>query len=45
MPHEYTRQRQGRDFTMHEALFGAFARCLAAFDRIKETIAVKPDFS
>jgi hypothetical protein len=23
MPHEYTRQRQGRDFTMHETLMRA----------------------
>ena len=23
MPHEYTRQRQGRDFTMHETLMKA----------------------
>jgi hypothetical protein len=23
MPHEYTRQRQGRDFTLHEALMRA----------------------
>ena len=27
-----------------ETLFGAFTRCLAAFDRIKEMIAVQPDF-
>ena len=25
MPHEYTRQRQGRDFTMHETLMKALA--------------------
>jgi len=25
MPHEYTRQRQGRDFSMHETLMRALA--------------------
>ena len=26
MPHEYTRQRQGRDFSLHDYLMGAMAQ-------------------
>jgi hypothetical protein len=41
MPHEYTRQRQGRDFSLHKYLIEAMARSRREFENAARTEETK----
>ena len=45
MPHEYTRQRQGRDFSMHDTLMDALAAGRRDDENVQKDENVKKSFA